>query len=158
MRLLRLKTTLLIAFLLLLLPFGGHEHLAQPASAQQDMLVYWIQDTTSPTPPTLTLYDPSNGVSTPLPTDFRRTPFSLSSDGRLAFEQVDGARTELYVLNTRALTDPPIDIAEVPLPIFTSFPLEWSPDGRYLAFVMMDGSRFRLNVWDGTAISDITPE
>lgn len=133
----------------------GHDMLAYVSSSDQ-----------------LMLYDPRDRTETALLDDVRT--FKLGLDGRVAFTKLDENDTDLYIFDPSTDTLTPVTTTENTVADY--YPLAWSPDGRYLAFVsfiISDDSSFIWNfggsysitspdqslyVWDGEQVISIMPE
>lgn len=103
----------------------------------------------------LKLYDPDNRMSVPVATG-TIGKFTFSADGRLVYSLNENDNDEIYLLDTHTANPQAINITQ--MPISHEFPLEWSPDGRYLAFVSNQDEKSLIYVWDGETTFNITPE
>lgn len=81
--------------------------------------------------------------------------FSLNADGGLAYSSNQGGMGEIYVLNTHSDAPEAINITQTPTVLESA--LNWSPDGRYLAFISYQGEQQSLYIWDGERAINITP-
>jgi WD40 repeat protein len=135
----------------LLLIFGaktGHRGLANDAG---DLLVY--SGTNGIGGSGLFLYDVRNRRSAQVRTNNtgQYASFSFSSSGRLAYS----ANDDVYVLDVSAENGLPVNITEtLEAP---SYPMDWSVDGRYLAYGVAFDDDNRLYVWDGENTIEIAP-
>jgi hypothetical protein len=121
----------------------------------RDWLLYWAYQ---PQSSTWYLLDLERRFRTPMPTmqDIYRVAFSPQH--HIAYAQISAAdRDDILLRDVLAGGQPP-------LPIVTGIAnirydgLQWSPDGRYLAFEAGRRSRFtNLHIWDGQAIQMILP-
>jgi hypothetical protein len=102
----------------------------------------------------LWIYNPYQGLSMPVITNATDFPdYRLSVDGRLAYSKLSAGVMKLYVWDTRMPKSAPINISQE-----AGRALDWSPDGRYLAFEAYDDHQYlRIYLWDGKTITDITP-
>jgi Tol biopolymer transport system component len=79
----------------------------------------------------------------------------------VAYTSEHNGNWELFVLDTTDPTSSPINISQSQLT--GDHALDWSPDGKYLAYVAYDAndsSEYKANhiyVWDGKTRTDITP-
>lgn len=120
--------------------------------------------TTSDGKNSLMLFDAQSGMNIPILADVDfilygdriRNPFSYSADGRLAYLSGPKDNAQLYILDTLSAGSVPVNIS--PDPKGNYYPLAWSPDGHYLAFVSHpEGNNVLLYIWDGSAAINITP-
>ena len=121
----------------------------------RDWLLYWAYQ---PQSSTWYLLDLERRFRTPMPTmhDIYRVAFSPQR--HIAYAQISAAdRDDILLRDVLAGGQPP-------LPIVTGIAnirydgLQWSPDGRYLAFEAGRRSRFtNLHIWDGQAVQMILP-
>ncbi|MEO8608271.1 MAG: hypothetical protein ABI690_10335 [Chloroflexota bacterium] len=143
----------MLTLFLLIVPFG---HVG--ADEDTDLLVYKLNNFDGK--PSLILYDPATGEKTSLLTDVDFGGFSLSTDGRLAYSLVENDQRDLYIQDIYMLDQEPVNISNTQ--DANEDVLSWSPDGRYLAFVLTGKDNIeRLYVWDSTASTafvDITPQ
>ncbi|MBC7870192.1 MAG: WD40 repeat domain-containing protein, partial [Chitinophagaceae bacterium] len=103
----------------------------------------------------LILYDPNDRTKTTLLENVRN--FALSRDGRITFTKLDETDTDLYVFDPSTPALSPINISHNPAA--NTYPLAWSPDGPYLAFVSYQDSQDQsLYVWDGETTTNIMPD
>jgi Tol biopolymer transport system component len=102
-------------------------------------------------------YDPHNRIDITLPDE--ALSHRLSRDGRVAFTKKDENSTELYVFDPQMPDIAPINISQTPAE--NRYNLDWSPNGRYLAFTIWQGASYyadSLYVWDGETVINITPD
>ncbi|WP_119070339.1 WD40 repeat domain-containing protein [Aggregatilinea lenta] len=127
---------------------------AQGNASNRDKLAYVSNDNH------LILYDPHDHSETILLEDVRS--FRLGRDGRIAFTRSYTNDPALYVFDPTMPDLAPIDVSQNPT--VESYPLAWSPDGRYLAFALyQESSDYSISdhsiyVWDGEASTNITPD
>ncbi len=103
----------------------------------------------------LMLYDPGKGTSTLVHSDNNFMRFSFSTDGRLAFSSGPESKGQIYVSDTVSARSSPVNISQNPRA--TGYPLAWSPDGHYLAFVSYLDNSALIELWDGKTTVNITP-
>jgi Tol biopolymer transport system component len=101
---------------------------AQESSS--DLLAY------TSNPQSLMLYDVDSRISIPVLTDVKpiSLSFSLSKDGRLAYSLIENGLIEISIFDNRLVDHQVQNIIQIPTTQQLSYPLSWSPDGRYLAF------------------------
>lgn len=121
----------------------------------------------------LMLYDPRERTEIKLLENV--SSFKLGRDGRVAFTRPDENDPDLYVFDPANPALEPVSISHNPAA--NNYPVAWSPDGRYLAFVsfrqspdfphdfliyqgqyLASSSNQSLYVWDGETTTNIMPD
>ncbi len=129
---------------------------APDAAGDPNRLIY-VVDNYGESDNTTFLYDADTGTQTPITEVNIGTTFSFGSDGRLAFAAFDNDDIEVLVWDVTVPEAAPIKVSRHP--DATDIPLEWSPDGRYLAFAStQERMGMTLYLWDGATVIDITPD
>ncbi len=120
----------------------------------------------------LMLYDPRERTETTVLENV--STFKLGQDGRVAFTKLDENDTDLYVFDPATPDLAPINISQNPAA--NHYPVAWSPDGHYLAYVSFRESSDNppylwiyqgrylassddqaLYVWDGEKAANVMP-
>jgi hypothetical protein len=114
------------------------------AARECDVLMYVVYRYNAPR--LQVLLDLEKAISMSRIADFRS--FRVNRDRRIAF----AADTDVYIedkhVHTNITQSPDVD----------DYPVAWSRDGRLLAlFSSFDGGSYRLFVWDGMTMTDVTP-
>lgn len=101
----------------------------------------------------LMLFDPISRMSVPILSSPNLAQLQLSANGLLAFSGISDQHRGVYVMDIRRPLTPPLKITEQ-----VSYPLAWSRDGRYLAFMTKtNNTNTAIHLWDGETVIDITP-
>jgi WD40 repeat protein len=101
----------------------------------------------------LMLHDPQDRTEMKLLDNV--SEFVIGQDGRVAYTQPNDSNLYLFDPSTPALD--PVNVS--PNVGMNSYPLAWSPDGRYLAFgSYQDSENLTLYVWDGENVTNIMPD
>jgi WD40 repeat protein len=144
--------TIAIALVLSVYFIAISSHAQTNANNGTDILIYKTYDDE------WRYYDPHNQTDIILP-DVGLYP-SFSQDGRVAFIRQDENDKGLYVFDPQMPDIAPINISQTS--VENSYTLNWSPDGRYLAFRLAQGEYEyypnSLYVWDGETVINITPD
>lgn len=119
---------------------------------RRDWIVYWAGQ---PGPETFALHDLERHFSAPI----LGIPFiywmDFSTQGQLAYAAAADGQTEVRVFDVRSSVNNSQTIYISPTRT-QFFRFEWSPDGRYLAFIEMEDARIgTLYIWDSTSIINI---
>ncbi|MEP7289408.1 MAG: hypothetical protein ABI947_26970 [Chloroflexota bacterium] len=102
------------------------------------------------------LYDPYKNIRVRVHTYDNRITFSLSKNGYLAFSSGINGKPQISIWDTHAAYRSSTQVDQNSKA--ANYPLAWSPDGRYLAFVSyLDGKHYLIYVWDGKTTINITP-
>lgn len=132
--------------------------LANVLANDNDLLAYSIPSADGTR--TIMLYDPSRRMSRIIfsAANLHQFTSSFSINGHIAFILRDELGSQIYVLDALSPESSPINLSE--RLNLTGYPLDWSLDGRYLAFVSYGEQNQFIHVWDSetdTAVN-ITPE
>lgn len=117
---------------------------------KDDYLIYAITELSGES--RLLFYDPVEGISTPILSDWEISNISLNEKNQLAFSSSHEGNGEIYILDY-PFTRNPVNISQSTSS--EDFLLSWSPDGHYLAFTSEHGDDKTLSIWDGNAVSNI---
>jgi len=120
----------------------------QSQPVKPDILGYVSEDNQ------LILYDPQSRTEKIVMDNVEN--FLLSSDGQIAYtSSLDGSEAGFYIIDP---ANPEDKFVTIDQPM--AYPLSWSPDGHYLAYLVFnaDIDENDLYVWDGETVVNITPK
>lgn len=107
---------------------------------------------------TISVYDPYADEHTIIyESDDLLHRLRYSSVGRIAFSSWHEDKATIYVLDSQTT---PISLTNLSQELnLSGYPLGWSPDGHYLAFVSFESDdSLSIRLWDGKIATNITPD
>ncbi len=147
------RLTVLLGFMMVGLVFSSL--VIRQLTPPRDWLLYWAYQ---PQSSTWYLLDLERRFHTPLPTmnDIHRVAFSRQH--RIAYAQISATDRDDLLLRDVLAGGRPAQPIVTGLNNIRYDRLQWSPDGRYLAFEAGRRGRFtNLHVWDGQVVRMVLP-
>jgi len=118
----------------------------------KEYLVY-VVDKYPPGQGQMIFYDPDANKHIPILPEFNVFEISISIDNRLVFSSSAEGNSNIYIIDYPFISSIPVNITQENN--LDNYPISWSPDGEYLAFLSRKNEESYIQIWNGENIAEI---